>query len=70
MYPTLEQVKVADREQLARWYRFLRSPGESAIDTEQFKKKLEEEKQIMDLICQRFRELGGFNPYLSKKIGW
>lgn len=72
MYPTLEDVRNASREQLARWYRFLPSPGASAIglDRESFLTVLGREKEIMDLIVQRFQLLGGFTPELSKKIGW
>jgi len=72
LYPTLEEVKKADREQLARWYRFLGSPGLNYIDEGQdiFEKKMEEERVIMNLIAQRFSEFGGFTSELSKKIGW
>jgi hypothetical protein len=56
-YPSIEQVRRADHEQLGKWYRFLRSP---ANDTEQ---------TVMSLIVTRFNKKGGFNPELSKKIG-
>jgi hypothetical protein len=56
-FPTIEEVERADREQLARWYRFLPS-GETAAD-----------QKIMKRIAERFEKLGGMNPELNKKIG-
>jgi hypothetical protein len=56
-FPTIEEVERADKEQLARWYRFLPS-GETAAD-----------HKIMKRIAERFEKLGGMNPQLSKKIG-
>ncbi len=69
-YPTLQQVETADREQLAEWYRGLQSPGWAYLNNPDFNKKLEEETEIMDLICVRFKEIGMFTPELSKKLGW
>ena len=57
-FPTLEQVENAGREQLCRWYRFLPS-GVS-----------KEQKPIMDRLLERFFEVGGFTPSISKRIGW
>ena len=54
-FPTIEK---ASREQLAKWYRFLPS-GQT-----------KEQQQIMDRIAERFKQLGGMNPALSKKIGF
>lgn len=56
-FPTLEEVEKADKEQLARWYRFLPS-GETATD-----------QKLMKRIAERFDKLGGMTPELSKKIG-
>jgi hypothetical protein len=56
-FPTLEEVENADKEQLARWYRFLPS-GETASD-----------QKIMKRIAERFDKLGGMTAELSKKIG-
>jgi hypothetical protein len=56
-FPTLEEVEKADKEQLARWYRFLPS-GETAAD-----------QKIMRRIAERFEKLGGMTPELSKNIG-
>jgi hypothetical protein len=56
-FPTLQEVEKADKEQLARWYRFLPS-GETAAD-----------QKIMKRIAKRFEKLGGMTTELSKKIG-
>jgi hypothetical protein len=56
-FPTIEEVEKADKEQLARWYRFLPS-GETAAD-----------QKIMRRIAERFEELGDMPAVLSKKIG-
>ncbi len=69
-YPTIEQVKAADREQICRWYRFLPSPGESASGTPAFNQVLSEEATIMNAIVARCKEFGGFTPDISKKIGF
>jgi len=56
-FPTLEEVEKADKEQLARWYRFLPS-GETVAD-----------RKIMKRIAERFDKLGGMTADLSKRIG-
>jgi hypothetical protein len=56
-FPTIQEVEKADKEQLARWYRFLPS-GETAAD-----------QKIMKRISERFEKFGGMTPELSKKIG-
>ena len=56
-FPIIEEVERADKEQLARWYRFLPS-GETAAD-----------QKIMRRIAQQFEKLGGMAAELSKKIG-
>jgi hypothetical protein len=57
-FPTMKQVEEASREQLARWYRFLPS-GDTA-----------EQQKIQDRIGERFKELGGMTPELSKHMGF
>ncbi|MCK4815453.1 hypothetical protein KA005_06765 [bacterium] len=71
-YPTIDQVEKADRLQLARWSRFLKSPGHCAIgqDRELFERTMCSQKGILDRIIVRFAELGGMNPTISKCIGW
>lgn len=56
--PTIEEVEKADREQIYRWRRFLRSPITDS------------EVEIMNRIAERFVEFGGFTPEISKRIGW
>jgi hypothetical protein len=56
-FPTIEEVEKADKEQLARWYRFLPS-GETTAD-----------QKIMRRIAERFEKLGGMTAELGKKIG-
>ncbi len=69
-YPTIEAVHAADRMQICTWYRFLPSPGSSAIGTPEFETVLRSEGAIMDLIHQRLQSLGGFTPAISKAIGF
>jgi len=57
-YPTLEQVEAADRYQLCKWHRFLRSPEN------------ETEIVINKRLFERWKEAGGFTPAISKAIGW
>jgi hypothetical protein len=74
IYPTMKEVEKADREQLARWHRFLPSPGafesEHTGCTGYFKDILSKESRILNRIETRFSALGGFTPEISKKIGW
>jgi hypothetical protein len=56
-FPTIEEVERANKEQLARWYRFLPS-GETVAD-----------QKIMKRIAKRFQKLGGMSAELSKRIG-
>lgn len=69
-YPTADEVENADRVQLARWSRYLSSPGSAAIGTPEFNERLEEESNILNRILERFDEQGGMTPELSKEIGW
>jgi len=71
-YPTMEEVEKADRIQLCRWYRFLPSPGSSAIGNPglNFRRLLAKQIPIMDRIAERLKEFGGFTPEISKLIGW
>jgi len=54
----MAEVDKASREQLAKWYRFLPSG-----DTN-------EQQRVLARISERFKELGGMTPALSKKIGF
>ena len=56
-YPTAEEVEAADRTQLARWSRYLGSPGYSATGSPKFIDTLEKEGKILDRILERFDAL-------------
>jgi hypothetical protein len=55
-FPTLAQVEKANKEELARWYRFLLGTTD-------------EERKTLHRISQRLHDLGGMTPELSNKIG-
>ena len=57
-FPTMEQVENADREQIATWYCFLS------------KSEIPYQQNILDRIVDRFENMGGMTPGLSKKIGF
>ena len=67
-YPTIEQVKEADRVQLGTWYRFLPSPGWDHVGCEDFPDALQREAGVMDMICERLEIMGGWTPELSKEV--
>lgn len=72
IYPEFKAVETASHFQLAKWARHLPSPGMSAAgrDEHAFEAALEREAAIMDRIMVRFQEAGGWNPELSKAVGW
>ena len=53
-FPTMEQVEKADREQLAKWYRFLPS-GDTA-----------EQRKIQHRLAERFQKMGGMTRNLRR----
>jgi len=69
-YPIIGQVEAADRVQLARWYRFLPSPGSSAVGKPEFHDVATAEAAILNRIIARFAEMGRWTPELSKQVGW
>lgn len=71
-YPDLDEINEASREQLARWMRFLPSPGTFAVgfDRSEFDRAMRWEVARLDRIVERFNEAGGWSPELSKKVGW
>ena len=69
-YPSRDAVEKADRVQIARWWRFLPSPGVNYLGQEDFLEMCHYESETMDLINRRFDEFGGMNSELSKAIGW
>lgn len=72
-YPSLEEVEAADHESICRWYRHLPSPGSKIPDSlpnDKFKEAIDKQAAVMNLICDKYKEGGGFNSSLSKKIGF
>jgi hypothetical protein len=67
-YPTAAEVEAADRVQLAGWVRYLRSPGWDAVGTPEFDETMKVEGERMRRILERFRDLGGMTPAISKHI--
>jgi hypothetical protein len=54
----MEEVEKADKEQLAKWFRFLPSGN------------TKEQQRVQDRIGERFKQLGGMTPELSRKVGF
>lgn len=69
-YPTKEEVEAAGQTQLAKWYRFLPSPGFGTAGKAAHDAVYEKEKKLMALVCKRFNALGGMTIAISKAIGW
>lgn len=69
-YPTIEEIENADRITIARWYRYLPSPGINYIDSDDFVIHCQKEARLMDMINERFKEFGGMTSEISKIIGW
>jgi hypothetical protein len=71
-YPTLEQVEAADREQICYWWRFLQSPGcdGAGNPVKDFQNQLEKDVLVMNRITERYKEVGGFNSEISKRVKW
>ena len=57
-YPTKEEARKANRIQICRWYRYLPSA------------KNLEEQEVMNVICEKYKDMGGFNTAISKAVGW
>ena len=68
--PTLDQINAASHYQICAWYRFLPSPGTSAIGKSNFQEVLNAEVLLMNRIAERLKEFGGFTPEISKSLGW
>lgn len=65
-YPTIDQIKSADRLTICRWWRFLPlNWGLKAADD-----NLEKALELQDALSKRYKEVGGFNTEISKKVGW
>ena len=75
IYPTVRQVYAADHIQLARWARFLPSPGfsydpEGAFDHLEMHAVTIAERATPNLIMDRLAFHGGITPAVSKTIGF
>jgi len=57
-YPPLNEVINASRYDICKWHRFLRSP------------ETEREVEINTRMFERWQEVGGFTPEISKQLGW
>jgi hypothetical protein len=68
-YPSLDAVARASNVELAKWYRFLPSPGVNHIGSEGFSELYRHECDVLHLISERFMASGGMTPALSKEIG-
>lgn len=55
-YPSMTDIANANYEQINFWYRNLRSPGMSSLDSKDSIKILEEETKILNEIRRRFKE--------------
>lgn len=72
-YPSLEEVESASHEKICGWYRHLPSPGSKIPDSlsnDEFREESDKQVEIMNLICRKYKDGGGFNPELSKRVGW
>lgn len=77
-YPSPEEVEGASRLQLARWYRFLPSPGLSHhaayergdISGEDVAAAIQSQARTLERISDRLKLLGGLSPDISRQIGW
>lgn len=77
-YPSLDEVETASREQLARWHRFLPSPGLSHhgafergdIEAEDVHVAIQLQSTVLARIEDRLKLLGGITAEISKRIGW
>ena len=56
LFPTMEDVEKANREQIAMWYRSLP------------RSRVASEQNVIDRIADRFMNMGGMTPGLRKKI--
>jgi hypothetical protein len=57
VFPTLEQIEKASREELAWWYRFLTPTND-------------DEQKIIEAVSKKFKAQGGMTLELSHRIGF
>lgn len=58
IWPSIEEVEQADREQVCRWWRFLPCA------------RTEKERKVIEAVSYAYDWHGGITPEISKKIGW
>lgn len=58
VYPTSVEIESANRFTLCKWHRFLPSP------------KDDNEIALINRVNDLYTAAGGFNPQISKKLGW
>ena len=68
-YPSIHEIETADRITISRWYRSLPSPGTNSISKDNFESICLEESKLMYRINERFFEMGGMTPEISKIVG-
>ena len=65
-----KEIDNSSHYQLAKWYRFLPSPGQKSVGKPKFKEDMEKEADLLEYIIHKFNKKGRFTPELSKQIGW
>lgn len=65
-YPTIEEIKKADRETICRWWRFLPTNWADKVTNYNSEKAF----KLRAALSEQYIKFGGFTPELSKKIGW
>ncbi len=66
----MKEVEAMSHFQLARMYRFQGSAGRDAVGKSNFEEILQEQLKIQERMLERFEKMGGWNPALSKQVGW
>lgn len=70
-YPTYKEIDDASHVQLAKWHRFLPSPGQNHIGKIDFEKHWQNEVDKMEFIRTRlYCVFGGISSSVPKHIGW
>jgi hypothetical protein len=67
-YPSRSEIEQADRIKICRWYRYLPFPGANHYSKRDFPEVCRYEASLMDRINERFTEMGGMTPEISKLI--
>ncbi|HRF80147.1 MAG TPA: hypothetical protein PL070_08670 [Flavobacteriales bacterium] len=72
----MQEVDAAEKVQLARWHRFLPSPGAGPVlvdgsseTGEQWQERVDREFAVLARITARLTDAGGWDAQLSKEVG-